>query len=419
MNFRHRHLIHALNSGIWHMRAESVQGYMPKVISFLTEQNPQSFYDEDSNSEAKKARKTEQISRFVASYSLEAKPYIESWYYDYPPFLVGNVLVIPIMEAIDQEDYCGIAGTNTIRGWYEMAKNDEAVVGVVELVNSGGGSVFGTSELAIYKEDYPKPIVTYTTGLCCSAAYYIASSSKYIVASSKSVIVGSIGVMTTFVNFTNYYKKMGIDVKELYSSTSSLKNDAHRQAQKGNFKAYTDGILFDLDKNFMEFVSKHRADLTQRVLDGADMIAEQGMQEGLIDEIGSMDVAIQKVQDLAIVNTNNKMATEKKKMILTSNAILLGMAGALVKAGASNLEVKDVEETTAETTEEKPENQQQNTTVQTEQKTETVDFAALISQAVTAAVKPFEAKLTALEGKLNQRVQATKPTLEDNQQDVS
>jgi hypothetical protein len=215
---------------------------------------------------------------------------------------------------------------------------------------------------------------------------------------------------------------MGITVKELYSSTSPLKNDAHRQAQKGNMKGYTDGILFDLDKNFMDFVSKHRADLTQRVLDGADMIAEQGMQEGLIDEIGSMDVAIQKVQDLAIVNTKNKMATEKKKMIVTSNSIILSMAGALIKAGASNLEMKDVdteqEESTTPPKEDTAQNQQ-NTTVVPEAKTETIDFAEMITKAVNTAVQPLTQKFTDLEAKVNQRIGATKPTLDDNKQDMS
>ena len=172
----------------------------------------------------------------------------------------------------------------------------------------------------------------------------------------------------------------------------------------------------------MDFVSKHRADLTQRVLDGADMIAEQGMQEGLIDEIGSMDVAIQKVQDLAIVNTKNKMATEKKKMIVTSNSIILSMAGALIKAGASNLEMKDVdteqEESTTPPKEDTAQNQQ-NTTVVPEAKTETIDFAEMITKAVNTAVQPLTQKFTDLEAKVNQRIGATKPTLDDNKQDMS
>jgi len=102
-------------------------------------------------------------------------------------------------------------------------------------------------------------------------------------------------------------------------------------------------------------------------------------------------------------------------MIFTSNSVLLGMAG-LLKEEVKDVDTEQEEGTT--TTEKTAQTQQQNT-VQTEQKAEMPDFAALISSAVSEAIKPLNQKFTDLEAKVNQRAGATKPTLDDNQQDMN
>lgn len=313
MSFKHRHLIHSLTYGAWHIRAETAHAMLPTALSFLGFGNPTAFVDSEVTEDFAKAK----IDRFVSSYSLESKPYIESWYYDYPPFLVDNVLVIPIIEVIDQEDYCGIAGTNTITKWYEMAAQDESIVGVVELMNSPGGSVFGTDELAKYKLTYPKPKGTQVVGMCTSAADYIASSSDFIQCSSKNCIVGSVGVMTSFRSFKKYYEKMGIDVRDIYSKASPKKNEASRKAENGDDSGYTDGVLFSMDTNFMDHIKEQRPNVTQDVLDGADMTADKGMVAGLVDSIGDLKSAIAKVQELANSKTNDTEMSDTTKKIST------------------------------------------------------------------------------------------------------
>lgn len=72
--------------------------------------------------------------------------------------------------------------------------------------------------------------------------------------------------------------------------------------------AYTDGILFELDKTFMDFVKQTRPGVTQHVLDGADMLAQQGMKEGLVDKIGTLQEAVFSI-------TNNNDTTMKSKSL--------------------------------------------------------------------------------------------------------
>lgn len=379
MSFKHRHLIHSISSGMWHIRQESAWGYLPQALSFLGFGNPSASFDEmEENPEEKKAK----IERFVSSFAMESKPYIESWYYDYPPFLVDNVLVIPVMEVIDQEDYCGVAGTNTITKWYGMAEQDESIVGVVELMNSPGGSVFGTAELAGYKTTYSKPIVTQVVGMNCSAAQYISSASDHIQCSSMNCIVGSVGVMTSFRSFKEYYKKMGIEVRDIYSKTSPKKNEASRKAESGDDSGFTEGVLFDMDSSFMDFVKAQRPGVTQDVLDGADMTASKGIKAGLVDSVGDLKSAIERVQNLANNKTNDtEMSDSTKKMsvIKTDNAALLQVAK---WSGA--------------TVTEEPENTSDTPPVQTAAAppvaTAQPDFAALIA----SALKPLQDQISAI-----------------------
>lgn len=397
MSFKHRHLIHSISSGMWHIRQESAWGYLPQALTFLGFGNPSASFDEIEESEGEKKAK---IERFVSSFAMESKPYIESWYYDYPPFVVGDVLVIPVMEVIDQEDYCGVAGTNTIMKWYEMAQQDESIVGVVELMNSPGGSVFGTAELAGYKTSYSKPIGTQVTGMNCSAAQYISCASDFIQCSSTNCIVGSVGVMTSFRSFKEYYKKMGIEVRDIYSKSSPKKNEASRKAESGDDSGYTEGVLFDMDSSFMGFVKAQRPDVTQDVLDGADMTAGKGMKAGLVDSIGDLKSAIAKVQELANSKTNDTEmsdSTKKVSTIKTDSTTIVAIAKLM---GAT---VEDEAENSAETP---PAATATPVAVATPvvAKTAQPDFAAIIA----SALKPIQEQINAINAR-SEKIDNTQP----------
>lgn len=328
MKARNFHLVHSINSQSWHMRPESVWGYLPFAIAVMKGESPKLFADDDETGDDEYEKRAK--DRWKSQFQMGSELYINDWYYDYPPLKInGNVVVIPIMGPIMQDDWCGSAGTKTIQGWYEKARLDPEVVGVIELVNSGGGSVFGTHELADYKVNYSKPIVSYIEGMCCSAAQYIAAGSSYRIASSPNCIVGSIGVMTTFMNFKKYYEAEGIDIIDLYSSTSPKKNDAYRKAQEGDFKGYTDGILFQMDKTFMSFIQQRLPNVSQEALQGADYTAQEGIKNGLIEEIGNFDAAYNKVLSLAqeATTSNNKTPNQTmSKKIITTSALLANLA---------------------------------------------------------------------------------------------
>ena len=100
-----------------------------------------------------------------------------------------------------------------------IAARDRADVQAVFLdVDSPGGTVNGTPELAALVADVSKAKYTYafTDGQMCSAAYWIASQADAIFA-TPSARVGSIGVLLPMLDESEAFKQAGLKV-ELFAA---------------------------------------------------------------------------------------------------------------------------------------------------------------------------------------------------------
>lgn len=291
------------------------------------------------------AVRTEQHkSGFHGKVHSEAMPYVnaerETWAYDYYPVKIGSVAVIPVMNIITQEDYFwGIPGTKTIGSWYMKAANDAEIKSIIELSNSPGGQVLGTNELATLKASIKKPITTVSEGLVCSAAYELAVTSREIFATSENVIAGSVGVMLTYVDFSKMYAEAGITVRDIYATTSPLKNNPSRQAEKGNDKAYQDELLNPSDDVFMRFVQEYRPQVKPEALNGQAVLAQKGVELGLLDGIKSFAEVLE-IQGKSTTNPakHNLKSNTQMKHLWVAVLSLFGVAAATKTDGTEKTE---------------------------------------------------------------------------------
>lgn len=269
----------------------------------------------------------EKIDRTVAVYDdevmrellfEEGRPYqaYGDNYYQYP-VMHGSTLIIPIEGVLMRSDSYRTPGTNTIAAWYQQAEADESVEQIVEYMNSPGGSVFGIQELADAKMACTKPIETIVFGHCTSAAAWIALASDSIKATSKNCIFGSFGTKSTFQSMAGYYEKEGIVSKDVYSATSPKKDNAHREAEKGNFKPMEQGILKEVDANFMDFVRSRRV-VSAETLEGDIFLTEKAIAENLCDGYTTLNQIIK-------IN-NNEMESKLGKFFSAMGAKLNGEA---------------------------------------------------------------------------------------------
>ncbi len=226
-------------------------------------------------------------------------------FYSKYPVLVGSVLIIPVTGVLVRNDTWRSPGTNTLTAWYNVAAQDDRIERIIEYMDSPGGSVFGIEELVNAKIACPKPIETIVFGFCTSAAAWVASGSDSIKATSKSCLFGSIGTKTVYRNYSKYDAQQGIIVKDVYSADSPKKDNAYREADKGNFKPMENGWLKDIDNNFMAFV-KSRRSVSDEVLQGDVYITEKAIAEKLCDGYTTLTQTI---------NLNNLEMSGMSKML--------------------------------------------------------------------------------------------------------
>ena len=180
-----------------------------------------------------------------------------------------KVAVLSIKNPIvKHSQWCGPQGTKSMMQELDRLKNDNSIAGVVLDIDSGGGQAYGTPEFHDYLKDYSKPVVAYTDGLMCSAAYYIGSAASHIVANKRAEAIGSIGAYTQFLDLTGYYEKQGAKVHTIYATKSIEKNKAYRDALEGKYETYVKEELDPLVDTFHADMKASRSGLSEKVFKG-------------------------------------------------------------------------------------------------------------------------------------------------------
>ena len=158
-------------------------------------------------------------------------------------------------------------------------------------IDSGGGLVSGTSNLAdiIYKNR--DNIEAYATGMVASAAMWVfsAAGTRY---SESTTVMGSIGVVTSVLDDENYWKAHGIIWKEIVSENAKNKRpDVKTEEGQNEVKRY----LTSLEEVFITAVSKHLGmsadDVVSNFHQGGLITGSDALKLGVINSLTSYDLA--------------------------------------------------------------------------------------------------------------------------------
>lgn len=212
---------------------------------------------------------------------------------------------------IDGESDEENVGGDTIARLLRKAYDDKAVKAVILRVNSPGGSAFASEIIRQEAENLQKigkPVIVSMGAMAASGGYWISSTSDYIIADANT-ITGSIGIFAMFPTFENSIKKIGVNADGV--STSELANiSAFSPLAKPVQDIYQTEIEHGYDR-FLEIVSKGRQlSKTQvdKLAQGQVWLGSDAFQNGLVDEIGSFNEAINKAEQL--VNQRQEKAME-------------------------------------------------------------------------------------------------------------
>jgi signal peptide peptidase SppA len=235
--------------------------------------------------------------------------------FDFTP--EGSIAIIPINGSLMKYDYCGAPGMQTLGQRINTAAQHKNISSIVLKIDSPGGTVDGTQELANIIKASKKPIVALADGLMASAAYWIGSAADKIIANAETTQVGSIGAMISFADVRPVYEKQGVVFHDINADQSKDKNSIYLEALKGNYKPIKEELINVAAQEFIDNVKANRGDKiketeTKPVFTGKVYFAKDALELGLIDEIGNIETAINAANDMVIKNNINLKNTEMK-----------------------------------------------------------------------------------------------------------
>ncbi|WP_075997738.1 signal peptide peptidase SppA [Salaquimonas pukyongi] len=176
----------------------------------------------------------------------------------------------------------------------EDLKEKEQVKAVILDISSPGGSTVGGEAIfeAVRDLAAEKPVASSVGTLAASAGYMIAAGSDHIVA-RRSSIVGSIGVIFQYGQVSELLDKIGVEVNEIKSSPLKAEPSPFKPASP-EAKAMIDRIVQDSYQWFVGLVADRRGFTPSKarlLADGSIFTGAQGLENGLVDEIGDEETA--------------------------------------------------------------------------------------------------------------------------------
>lgn len=187
----------------------------------------------------------------------------------------------------------GYADQTEIRAAVRAAAQDPNVSGIMLLIDSPGGSVAGTPDLAdeIKAADKVKPVYAYIEDLGCSAAYWVAASARQIFC-NNTAFVGSIGVITALVDASKMYEQAGIKVHPIVTGKFKAVGD-ESQPVTVEALAYIQERIDGIFALFAAGVAKGRGMNVEKVkaLEAGVFLAEHAVEKKLVDQVASFEKA--------------------------------------------------------------------------------------------------------------------------------
>jgi ClpP class serine protease len=195
---------------------------------------------------------------------------------------------------------------------------------MVLVVDSPGGQVAGTDLLAEAIKNSSTPVVAFIDGLAASAAYWIISGADKIIASSDLDRIGSIGTMLMAEDLRPALEQLGVKFHEVYATLSVDKNSDINKVLEGKYDQYRENVLDVINAKFLSTIKEYRLNLNESALTGKIYFAPEAIKLGLIDQIGSLEMAIEEAVALALKQGEHPIESktqETMKMKITWKAI--------------------------------------------------------------------------------------------------
>jgi protease IV len=181
----------------------------------------------------------------------------------------------------------------------KKANEDSSVKAVILFVDSPGGSVFASDEIALQVKAMTKPIIAVMGSLAASGGYYISAPTKEIWASPHTLTC-SIGVISQFLNVEGFAKEYGITTITVKSGKFKDTGNPFREFTQAD-QSLWQTIIDEAYDSFVQIVADGRhmkPDAVRKIADGRICTGKQAKEMGLVDNLGYLPEAIKHAAEL-------------------------------------------------------------------------------------------------------------------------
>ncbi|MCX8039075.1 MAG: S49 family peptidase [Planctomycetota bacterium] len=186
-----------------------------------------------------------------------------------------------------------IADGDTLR-LIEQLRDDPRIVAVVVRIASSGGESAASARIhhALRRLDAVKPVVVLLDAVAASGGYWIALGGREIIA-HRTTITGSIGAFALLPDLDGACELLG--VRRHVESAAPLADILHWGRWDAAREQAWRRLVSDIDARFRATVAQCRRLPPERVAtlaEGRVFSGEQALASGLVDALGSLDLAI-------------------------------------------------------------------------------------------------------------------------------
>ncbi len=201
----------------------------------------------------------------------------------------------------------------------EHMRRDSSIRAVVLRLDSPGGGVAASQEIydavqRVRKED--KPVVASMGSVAASGAYYVACAADSIV-SNPGTLTGSIGVILSFPNTEELFKKVGVRFEVVktgkYKDIGSLS-----RPMTPDEKALLQGVLSNVYEQFVNAIADGRGMEKSDILpyaDGRIFSGSQALEYGFVDRLGDLDDAIKLAGEMGKIQGRPVVVRKERRRV--------------------------------------------------------------------------------------------------------
>lgn len=222
-----------------------------------------------------------------------------------------NIAVIPIRGTLMKQVGSMSRNTSTVlaKRQIRLAMQDPEVAGLMLLVESPGGTLAGTKELAdeiASASAGGKPLYAFVDDLCCSAAYWVASQAQKVFTNPTGV-VGSIGTYMVVADYSGMAAKEGIKVHVIKAGEMKGAGITGTEVTPAQLSQWQE-LVNTQNEFFVRGVAQGRKlslEKTRALADGRVHVGQAAVSLGLADGVQTWEATL---SQLTSVSSRRKKA---------------------------------------------------------------------------------------------------------------